>query len=265
MSINLNPLHFVQGLFHSNPQQQKSTPPVQKINLAGGQPIQQQITPDPRIWQPQAGHAIQNAEKTLGLTNQFAQNLLNAYPKVGAINPSTALTNSSGAAAEYFNGNTQANQIALGQGYGQSPITVLHEGLHREWDNNPQDKQQFIKQYDASSTPQLRQYLQMRVSPYAAAKPLMDEGGVYTNDFKKLESLPASLQNEIHSYIPEYYSSVVPNQNAIAGVHFEDGSVAPSQKLPGYSPGLSQYYSQYYNPKIVKKVQALNRGYGRGR
>lgn len=236
-----------QVLLKGNQSPVRPTTAVPPINLKNA-PIQQQITPDPRIWDSSVTQATQNAGKTLGFTNQFAQNLLNAYPKTGGIVPSSALANKSGAAAEYFPGNHQTNQIALGKGYGQTPIAVLHEGLHRSWDNNPQDRQDFTKAYDSTNDPQLRKYLQGRVSPYSSAKKLMDSGGVYKNNFSRIENLPPNLRNEVHSYIPEYYNTHPP-------VKYEDGTATL-----GISPSLSNYYKRYYSQQSYTPRRRLGSG-----
>lgn len=190
-----------------------------------------------------AGQQVFNqANKTLQFTPAFATNVSNALPYVGQPQQTTSLNNQNGAAAEYL-GNYIPNQIVLGQKYAQpdkigNQQILLHEGLHRVWQNSPNERQQFTKAYDkaASTNPALRAYLQMRVSPYASARGLMDEGGVYKNDFSKLESLPTDLQNEVHSYIPQGYFN--------------------SKEL---GQPLTNYYKQYYNPDAASSYADTTR------
>lgn len=107
--------------------------------------------------------------------------------------------------------------------------TLLHEGLHSVWQNlSPQQRNSFIKTAQQSLpsslsdtptggnwTEPVRAYLQSDLSHYP---------GYPKNGISNIQSLSPDIQNEVHSYIPEYYKEL-------------------NQPMPA---PLKQYYSQYY-------------------
>lgn len=237
--------------------------PMQKVNLVeGGRPN----FGAPTIPTYQGNQIRLDAQKQLGLTPGFVANLINASPYVGKPLPTAGLVNKNASAAEYLGQHTP-NQIVLGspsnpnhalndkQIAQQNRDTLVHEGLHRIWDTNPQIRRQFAKAYNSGNPP--TGYLQSRVAGYTDAQPLMDSGGVYTNDFSNLQSLPPSIQNEIHSYIPQYYSTTVKNAQLFSPNKYQ--TLQKVGLLPNIPKGqpinmskpLSNYYSQYYNPVPV--------------
>lgn len=99
--------------------------------------------------------------------------------------------------------------------------TMLHEGLHAQWENDPSIRDKFINTYNASATPDLRSYLVKRLSDYSG----WDQ--VPTDALMNLGHLSPQLQTEVHSYLPEY---------------FDRGGEEPA--------GFQDYYSQFYKRRL---------------
>lgn len=198
--------------------------PMQKIDISQGQPITTQLVPELQTNQGNIDRLT--AQKKLGFTPSFTNNLVNSAPYVGKPLSSSALSNSAGAGAEFLK-NKQPNQIVLQNNkFGQDPSTVLHEGLHRIYASNPQVRKEFINDYNKSASPGLKQWLSMRLYGYKGASRGLDEGGVPIPNYNinDLNTLPPNLQDEAHSFLSE-----VPTMGG---------------KLPA---SLDNYYSQYYN------------------
>jgi hypothetical protein len=116
-----------------------------------------------------------------------------------------------------------------------TPAAVTHEGLHAQWaQSNNADKDKFYHAYNQAiqQNPALGSYLSSRLRNYKQApgfgKPLqLDEGGVPLPNpaYNNIGNLSPTVQNEVHSYIPEFY-------------------VGSKQPIP---KPLAQYYSQYFN------------------
>lgn len=196
--------------------------PMQKINLQEGGRIDNQLVPTIPTYQ--GNQARLDAQKKLGLSPQFVSNLMNAAPYVGKPLATSTLNNAQGAGAEYL-GKQRPNQIVLSPKM-QDPATVLHEGLHRTYDNNPQVRKQFVQAYNQSASPALKNYLMSRLQPYRGASKGLDEGGVPIPNYNPndLNTLPENLQNEAHSFVSEFPTLGL--------------------KLPDK---LNKYYKQYYN------------------
>ncbi len=210
--------------------------PMQKINLAEGGNLRagQPSFGAPTIPAYQGNQARLNAQKQLGLTPAFVQNLINANPYVGKPLATNALGDTQGAGAEYL-GQRSLNQIVLSPNQ-TDPATVLHEGLHRIYDNNPQLNQQFTKAYNQSATPFDKNYLLSRLYAYKGAAKGLDQGGVPIPNYNPndLNTLQPNLQNEAHSFTSE-----IP---------------AIGLRLPS---ALNNYYKQYFNPVNSPAINRL--------
>lgn len=256
--INLNPIHFLQSVFGGNSQPQSKpgfTPaPMQKINLKTGGNIANQL--QPTIPTYQGNQARLNAQKQLQLTPGFVANLINAQPYVGKPIQSSALKNQSGAGAEYL-GNQKPNQIVLAPNQ-TDPSTVLHEGLHRIYANNPQEKQKFDQAYNATiqTAPKLQNFLQGRLSNYSGFNSILDSGGV--PQLNHIQTLPPELQNEAHSMAAEYQA--LPQHGTVLG---NNNQPIPIKGPPKFTGPLNNYYKQYFNPALSQKLQIMNRAYRR--
>jgi len=231
----VNPISHLFG--GGQPQNPGFTPaPMQKINLTQDT----RYFGAPTIPAYQGNQARLNAQKQLQLTPAFAQNLMNAQPAVANLGATSALRQGAMPSAEYV-GQQPINQILLNPGhggYGEAAPTLLHEGLHRVYDSNPQIRQQFIQAYNQSATPALKNYLLARLYPYQGAAKGLDEGGVPIPNYNpnNLNTLPQNLQDEAHSFISETPSL--------------------GMKLPA---PLANYYNRYFNTGAVEKsaVQRL--------
>lgn len=165
----------------------------------------------------------------------FSQTLQQQQPLVANRPVSSAALKSGAAGGVYFpmgypGAQSQSHRIQID--HSKYPYTkteedaLLHEGLHATYDRQtPEQQQQFINTFNSSATPDLKQYLNNRLSGYAAY------GGIQQLD--NLATAPQSIQNEVHSYIPEHYSRYA------TGTHYEQ----PQPKQ------LVDYYSKYYSPQ----------------
>lgn len=117
-----------------------------------------------------------------------------------------------------------------------APIdALLHEGLHAEWDANPNARTKFIDIYNRSATPELRKYLVGRTQDYKSASGLPEDAFIYA------DKMPESLQDEVRSYTSDYLRST-------------------SNRIPG----LSEYYDQYYTPQKDDFRRLMGGGNGGG-
>lgn len=219
-----------------NPKQQQSNfipASMQKINLKEGGGF-----PAPQLQTQSANQIRLNAQKSLQLAPTFVSNLVNAAPSVSNIPPTSVLTNSNGAQAEYL-GQSVPNQIVLSNKNSNSlgindPPTILHEGLHRVYATNPQVRKQFVDAYNKSvkSDPGIKYYLASRLYPYAGFAKGLDEGGVPISnyDLNNIKNLPPNLQDEAHSFLSEL--------------------PAAGNELPS---ALKKYYDNYFNTSAVQK------------
>lgn len=255
---NLNPIHFIQSLFGGNKPQQKPgfTPaPMQKINLTADKGINSQLVPTIPTYQ--GNQARLNAQKQLQLTPSFVQNLINAAPYVGQPQQTAALKNPNQAGAEYL-GNQKPNQIVLSANM-QDPSTVLHEGLHRVYANNPQEQQKFDQAYNASSqnSQRLQNFLASRLSGYSGFNSVpLDSGGV--PQLSKIQALPPELQNEAHSMSAEY--QILPQHGTVMG---DNNQPIQLKGPPKFTGPLNNYYRQYFNPAASLRLQTINKAYRR--
>lgn len=183
-------------------------------------------------WDAQSRGAslIDQAEKRYGVTPAF-RTLLQAQ------NPS-AVTGSLGANGNLSHGHQQsANYTPLaaadplhrikvsmqGQTNASAANSLVHEGLHSAWDTQPQRRNEFISAYNTYATPNLRAYLINRTKGYESASKQP------VGAFLDLNKATPDIQNEIHSYLPEYlerYSSELPAESSTA---------------------LKKYYSNYFD------------------
>lgn len=100
--------------------------------------------------------------------------------------------------------------------------TLLHEGLHAAWDEDPQARQDFISAYNKDATPEARTYLLQRMGDYEGFK---DQP---SDSLMNLSKMSPNLQTEVHSYLSEFYNQAP--------------RVTP--------PNLKQYYSRYYGAPV---------------
>lgn len=120
------------------------------------------------------------------------------------------------------------------------PQILQHEGLHAKWDNTPAQEQQAYLEM-------LQKVLPANTSRYVGApwKPIESGPRVYldrrtanykgrTGSTQDVRTMNPDIQNELHSYIPEYY---------------EDN---PREQMPAE---LAQYYSRYFQPGAYGKGQ----------
>lgn len=140
-------------------------------------------------------------------TNNFAQNGL--------------LQKGAAAAAEFLHSNP-VNQIQLQKG-NSDPNVLVHEALHRQWQINPNDHSNFTNAYMKGANMPLRGYLAHRLASYKE----FQQGP--TTELMNINQATPEIQNEMHSYIPEYYATT-------------------HQAMPA---ALSTYYSQFFNPSAA--------------
>jgi hypothetical protein len=177
----------------------------------------------------QAQPAINQTVKQLALTPQFANLLQNSHP---AVTPPTP-----GAGGDFSSRIFGMNQIrvspqAMAQPNFIQAELLRHEALHNAWDSMPNQRTKFIKAYNSSATPDLKAYLAARLS-----NPLYP-GQHNVNNLSFVDD--GTTQTEIHSYIPEFYTS---------------------NNIP-MPPALQAYYSQFFNPNransnIQKEIALL--------
>lgn len=174
----------------------------------------------------QANNVIAQTQQNYGLTPQFVRILHNA-------NTSTTnkpLANGTATGLTYLPGKvpTQVNRSVVstapfspGLKGNNITDTIVHEGLHQVWAQQPQTHSSFATAYNQSVTPQLEKYLQqsLSVSP-----------SVNLANFNKL---PPALQDEVHSAAVHFYTSV-PNQTAPKNA-------------------LTSYYNQFLNVQQANK------------
>lgn len=171
------------------------------------------------LWDAESrgNNLINQTNQRYHFTPQFKQNLDKANPQVVRGNiPSSVLDNQT-AGGEYGSGRTNAINITNHNNTPQwQEGALVHEGLHRTWDKTPQIRQQFIDAYSKASNPELRSYLNDRLTGYKGYNIAPSDA------LMNISHLPSELQNEANSYAGEYYLN----------------HPAP--------PPLKQYYSQFY-------------------
>jgi hypothetical protein len=221
--------------------------PMQKINLANGGRIDQQFVPQS---QAMAGNELRmRTQSQLGWTPKFTENVFNANPFVAKA-PKGVFQ-----ASGYFLGNKKPNQISVHPRAAESyegEDTLTHEGLHRVWETNQQERHRFAEAYNRSATPELREYLKMRSGGYSNSGL---GSGIDRADFSRFETLPHDVQDEVHSHVPGYYSQLQPinaHRNPRAYKTMQDiGIISRTQRqgdIPRMPDDLANYYKQYFNP-----------------
>lgn len=182
--------------------------------------------PAVKAWQtinPGSGYnrlkpVVRTAEKQYGFTPSFRAIVNSGNPSLTkGFSDTSALKSGIQSSAEYIP-NNPVNSIQLNQNTGFNLDTLLHEALHREWALKPNDRNKFVAAYTKSAPPILKNYLASRLAGYKDFS-----GRASLNDFG---TLSPSIQNEVHSYIPEFYHT------------------NPNIALDG---PLANYYSQFYN------------------
>lgn len=153
-----------------------------------------------------------------GLTPGFIDVINKGNPAVADIHGSGNLKGGAKIGGMYFPREVSATSIVIDKKGGGSNV-LHHEGLHRAWQQNPKTRQEFNRLYNRSATPELKNYLAMRLKSY----PDFANNPRYLDN---LERAPQSVQTEVHSYAPELYT-YMPN------------------RMP---QALRQYYSRYYDP-----------------
>lgn len=109
--------------------------------------------------------------------------------------------------------------------------TMLHEGLHGALEEGDEleahdNFNRFLEAAKATDSKRRRMWLNSRLRDYPAMQGVdfLDAG---------YDTLPYSLQNEIHAYLPEYYD-------------------LPSNEKTRMPDALANYYSQYYDQRKVE-------------
>jgi hypothetical protein len=275
-TVNNDVVHPTQHFIHSSPPPLRADPTAQNFNAyqrTGRAPApltlnSQGLAPGLRAEVPVSpasyragGDAVRKANQQYHFTPQFLNTIWGGQPFVeqgNGLNAHGGLFGNRQAAGLYHPGQKFKSIALTNTTPAQQNDTLTHEGLHRAWDSSPADRKKLAKIYNQNSTPDLRRYLQGRLAVYSEAQGLMDEGGVYKNDLSRLESLPQHLQNEIHSYIPEYYATNVPvlhNASPIGLKMQQQLGIKPSPQ----PKALANYYSQYFAPNYAGQKEELAR------
>lgn len=180
----------------------------------------------------QTNNFIGTVQKDYGLTPQFVQTLHNAGASVSNKSLSEKGSDAPGAVPAGEQTSQGANKIELSSTKGDTTTTpassLIHEGLHQEWQNNPQDHQSFINTFNKAATPDLKSYLDSRLEGY--------QGYQGVNSLNNLQKAPAEIQNEVHSMTGQYYLTLSKPTN----------------------DALTSYYSKYFN--VAKGQQAESSG-----
>lgn len=168
-----------------------------------------------------ANKLISQTEKQYGLTPNFVKTLHNANTSLSN-KPLDASNSDSrkGTTSIGISGLPGANNVELSKGNKTAASTLVHEGLHQVWNNNPKLQQQFIDSYNKDASPELRTFLVSQLKGYK------DFSKAPKDALMNLNKLPKNLQDEVHSMTAEYY--------------LKNKGVAPKNNL-------SNYYSQFLN------------------
>lgn len=184
---------------------------------------------------PQTQQLVNKADSIYSFTPEFRDIIRGGQPNAAALGNNANLKKGVQAAAEFQAGysGTQGNQrhLTLGPGYGSEEPAVTHEALHAAYFDKPGVPQQFDKVASKNLTPDVKQYLDYRLTGYKQ----------YTGK-KSLDNyneLPMGIKSEIHSYLSEF--PMVTNKN-----------------LPA---GLQKYYSRFINvngaiPNYINRADA---------
>ncbi len=184
---------------------------------------------------------LNKAAGKLGFSPNFTRQIIDANPVLssGPLDAEGVLTDGTEAAGlRHPAGNL--HRIRLSDKYGDLESSLRHEGLH---DTYSTLKPEQIKSFNSLAarafsdlpsewgvpdgngvsqivTPGLRSWLDTRTNGYKATQdsPLRAES-------VDVNSLPISLQDELHAYVPEYFD-------------------ATKRQMPDY---LADYYANYYN------------------
>lgn len=163
---------------------------------------------------------VQRAEQTYHTTPAFNSIIYGGHPSLQtSLGGNGDLTGGFRAAAQTDMSNP-INQLQLLPGYGISPAAIIHEALHRQWALNPNDHQNFMQAYSKGLNPALLTYLANRLQGYQGYNP---------SQLANISGEPQTIQNEIHSYIPEFYQ------------------MQPKLALDG---PLADYYSHFFAPNF---------------
>lgn len=279
-------LHFISNLFHGQQAQKQgggsqthipqpnsqgaiSGSPMnlntQTLGMSGGYKtgyIQPQFVPSPEAVRA-GGAAINRGNLMYHYTPAFLNNIESAQPVVtpnskGGLDSGGGLKGNMQAAGLYYPG-MQFNSIRLAN---DDPGTITHEGLHRIYNSmSPQQKSKFNNAYNKSVTPGLAAFLQNQLGGYSASSP--------NSNYSNINSLPPSIQNEVHSYIPEYYDSVLPSIQSIKN-NPKIMAMVQQGKLPGLTVGmindnsqpaslLNNEYSPYIDINHATQMHLTNR------
>lgn len=185
---------------------------------------------------------VDSTSNQFGATDAFKNILSSTNPYFGGgLKKARGLKDESNAAGLYkpHSGYYRDNsRLWVSEDNPDAEQVMHHEGLHGAWDKtSSQDRANFINMAD-TYLPQntvsrrpipyknaevgVRNYLDKRLDGYRAKSGKLD-----------FRTADPSIQNEIHSYIPEYYET--------------SGKQMPQQ--------LAQYYSKYYQPGAYNKTQ----------
>jgi len=191
--------------------------------------------------QAAGGAALHSADKVYRYTPKFRSLLAATRPEV--VQASLGLESGGGltgggAAGLYLGASNPFNKILIADYRGAQQVgTLTHEGLHDVYARGT-GRDVFKAAYNQGISPGLREYLQGQLAGYSAGQKL--------NDFSRLESLPPEVQNEIHSYIPEYYTNVAPVYQT--GMPKLQAMLRKRGTYPEpISPALRDYYNQFFD------------------
>lgn len=262
VSRQVNP--FDNGATWSSPRPQvtpprpRNRPPSRAIplNATFTEPVQQsgnfmhinQRVANPNIpLQPTINDGLRRGNRLLGTTAQvyratpaFEDIIRKTKPlNVGGARNSYGLSKGAQAAGTYNPRNERRDgRIWVADRPNKEPV-LHHEGLHAVWDNlSPKEQSEYIGLLERVTPPNtlrpaqipfkpraqgLRAYLDSRTSSYKGK----------TGSAENFLSLNPDIQNEVHSYVPEYYENF--------------GGQMPAE--------LAAYYSRYYRPGEYRKRQ----------
>jgi hypothetical protein len=271
LKAQINP--FDNGATWSNPKpvQRQASPPVNRppsrnipINVGMSDPVQQStnigninqgaLSNNP-IYQdmgPQlrrGSRVLDTASNYYNATPEFKNIVSLTKPSVVGQSESVEGLNGAKAAGIYYpSNNRRKNGRIWVNDTNDNEDTMFHEGLHASWDKmSPLERASYLRTAQRSLPANrtrpapvplkpgeagIRAYLMSRTDSYKGRQ----------GNTKDITSMNPSIQNEIHSFIPEYYEM-------------------SKEDMP---QELQNYYSRYYKPGSYKKTKNIVRDISAG-